>query len=74
MDDVVAGMPLTPVAVSEAKVAASSMLTGATTPDYTRIPTVVFTIPEPVRVEMLEADATEHGIDLTVRYSDTAGW
>jgi len=70
-----AGMPLTPVAVSEAKVAASNMLKATTTtPDYTGIPTAVFTIPELVRVGMLEAEATEHGIDLAVRYSDTSGW
>jgi len=71
-----AGMPLTPVAVSEAKVAASNMLTAATTtPDYTGIPTAVFTIPELVRVGMSEAEATtDHGIDLAVRYSDTSGW
>ncbi len=70
-----AGLPLTPVAVSEAKVAASNMLKATTTtPDYNGIPTAVFTIPELVRVGMLEADATEQGIDLAVRYSDTSGW
>ncbi|MEO5982305.1 MAG: NAD(P)/FAD-dependent oxidoreductase [Pedococcus sp.] len=70
-----AGMPLTPVAVVEAKVAASNMIKGTTTiPDYAGIPTAVFTIPELVRVGMLEAEAKEHGIDLTVRYSDTSGW
>ena len=70
-----AGMPLTPVAVAEAKVAASNMLKGTTTaPDYTGIPTAVFTIPELVRVGMLEQDALDQGIDLAVRYSDTSGW
>ncbi len=70
-----AGMPLTPVAVSEAKVAASNMIKGTTTtPDYGGIPTAVFTIPELVRVGMLEAEANEHGIDLDVRYSDTSSW
>ncbi len=70
-----AGMPLTPVAVSEAKVAASNMIKGTTTtPDYSGIPTAVFTIPELVRVGMLEAEAREQGIDLAVRYSDTSGW
>lgn len=70
-----AGMPLTPVAVSEAKVAASNMIKGThTTPDYSGIPTAVFTIPELTRVGMLEAEAREHDIDLTVRYSDTSGW
>lgn len=70
-----AGMPLTPVAVAEARVAASNMIKGATaTPDYTGIPTVVFTIPELARVGMLEGEAHDHGIDLAVRYSDASGW
>jgi glutathione reductase (NADPH) len=69
------GMPLTPVAVSEAKVAASNMLNGSTKiPDYTGIPTAVFTIPELTRVGMLEAEALDKGIDLVVRYNDTSGW
>ncbi len=69
------GMPLTPVAVSEAKVAASNMIKGTTTtPDYAGIPTAVFTIPELARVGMLESEARAAGIDLAVRYSDTSGW
>lgn len=70
-----ARMPLTPVAVSEGKVAASNMLKSATTvPDYTGIPTAVFTIPELTRVGMLEDEADELGLDLDVRYTDTSGW
>ncbi|HMM83494.1 MAG TPA: NAD(P)/FAD-dependent oxidoreductase [Terrimesophilobacter sp.] len=70
-----AGMPLTPVAVSEAKVAASNMINGTTLiPDYAGIPTAVFTIPELVRVGMLEAEAIEQGIELKIRYSDTGKW
>ena len=70
-----AGMPLTPVAVSEAKVAASNMLKEKTTvPDYAGIPTAVFTIPELTRVGMLEAEARDQGIDLAVRHSDTSDW
>ncbi len=69
------GMPLTPVAVIEAKVAASNMLNAATTvPDYSGIPTVVFTIPELARVGMLEQQARDHGIDVDVRHHDTSGW
>jgi len=69
------GMPLTPVAVSEAKVAASNMIKGTTTtPDYAGIPTAVFTIPELARVGKLESEAREDGVDLAVRYSDTSGW
>lgn len=69
------GMPLTPVAVFEGKVAASNMLKGTTTvPDYAGVPTAVFTIPELARVGMLEQEATDQGIDVDVRYSDTSGW
>ncbi|MBG6215309.1 glutathione reductase (NADPH) [Cryobacterium sp. CAN_C3] len=70
-----AGMPLTPIAVAEAKVAASNMIKGTTiTPDYTGIPTAVFTIPELVRVGMVESEATEQGLDLEIRFSDTSSW
>ena len=69
------GMPLTPVAVIEGKVAASNMLKATNAvPDYAGIPTAVFTIPELVRVGMLEQDARDQGIDLEVRYHDTSGW
>ncbi|KQV63395.1 pyridine nucleotide-disulfide oxidoreductase [Nocardioides sp. Root122] len=69
------GMPLTPVAVIEAKVAASNMLKGTTTaPNYAGIPTAVFTIPELARVGMLEQEARAQGIDVTVRHTDTSGW
>lgn len=69
------GMPLTPVAVFEGKVAASNMLKDQTTvPDYDGVPTGVFTIPELVRVGPLEADARDrYGDDLDVRYRDTSG-
>ncbi|HZV27586.1 MAG TPA: NAD(P)/FAD-dependent oxidoreductase [Acidothermaceae bacterium] len=69
------GMPLTPVAVAEGKVAASNMLKGTTTiPDYTGVPTAVFTIPELTRVGLLEQDAKDQGLDVDVRYHDTSGW
>jgi glutathione reductase (NADPH) len=69
------GMPLTPVAVFQGKVAASNMLKATTTvPDYAGVPTAVFTIPELTRVGMLEQDARNQGIDVDVRYRDTSGW
>ena len=69
------GKPLTPVAVFEGKVAAANMLTGATTvPDYTAVPTTVFTIPELNRVGILEQEARDSGLDISVRRSDTSGW
>ena len=69
------GMPLTPVAVIEGKVAASNMLKNTqTAPDYGGIPTAVFTVPELARVGMLEAEAKEAGHDVDVRFTDTGGW
>ncbi|NMM31161.1 MAG: NAD(P)/FAD-dependent oxidoreductase [Cellulomonas sp.] len=69
------GMALTPVAVVEGKVAASNMLKDATTvPDYTGVPTAVFTIPELARVGLLEQEARDKGLDVDVRYRDTSGW
>jgi len=69
------GMPLTPVAVFEGKVAASNMVNGTTrTPDYVGVPTAVFTIPELARVGLLEQQARERGLDIDVRFSNTSGW
>ena len=69
------GMPLTPVAVIEGKVAASNMLKAAqTAPDYAGIPTAVFTVPELARVGMLEEEARDAGHDIDVRFTDTGGW
>ncbi|GAA2028450.1 NAD(P)/FAD-dependent oxidoreductase [Terrabacter terrae] len=69
------GMPLTPVAVFEGKVAASNMLKATmTVPDYAGVPTAVFTIPELARVGLLEHEALAHGVDLEVRCHDTSGW
>lgn len=69
------GLPLTPVAVFEGKVAASNMLNARrTVPDYTAIPTAVFSIPELARVGMLEQQATDAGVDVEVRFSDSSGW
>jgi len=69
------GRPLTPVAVFEGKVAASNMVRGTTTaPDYTGVPTTVFTIPELNRVGLLEHEAVEAGHDIAVRFTDTSHW
>jgi len=69
-----AGKPLTPVAVFEGKIAASNMLKGKqTVPDYTGVPSVVFTISELDRVGMLEAEAKDiDGVE--IKFTDTSGW
>lgn len=69
------GAPLTPVAVFEGKVAASNMLKGnQTKPDYSGVPSAVFTIPELTRVGMLEEEARGAGYDIHVVENDTGDW
>ena len=69
------GIPLTPVAVFEGKVAASNMLKGnRVRPDYRGVPSAVFTIPELTRVGLLESEAREQGLDVRVKFTDTSGW
>lgn len=69
------GMPLTPVAVFEGKVAVSNMLKDKTVvPNYDGMPTVVFTVPELARVGLLEHEAKARGLDVDVRYTDTSDW
>jgi glutathione reductase (NADPH) len=69
------GVKVTPVAVFESKVAASNMVKGtATAPDYSGVPTAVFTIPELARVGMLEQEARDGDVDVEVRYHDTSDW
>ncbi|MBI2710119.1 MAG: NAD(P)/FAD-dependent oxidoreductase [Actinobacteria bacterium] len=69
------GMPLTPVAMFEAKVATSNLLNDTTrVPDYRGVPTAVFTVPELARVGQLEEEARASGVDLDVRHTDTSGW
>lgn len=68
-------MPLTPVATLEGRVVAANLLDGNhQTPDYTAIPTVVFTIPPLARVGLLEAEAREQGVRYEAHFGDTAGW
>lgn len=69
------GMPLTPVAVFEGKVAVSNMVNNnQTAPNYQGVPTTVFTIPELARVGLLEHEARQRDPNIDVRYTDTSGW
>ena len=58
------GLPLTPVAGLEGEVVASNLLKGDhRKPDYSGIPTVVFTTPPLASVGLQEAAATEKGLN-----------
>ncbi|MGH6898016.1 MAG: dihydrolipoyl dehydrogenase family protein [Geminicoccaceae bacterium] len=70
-----AGPPLTPVASLEAEVVATNLLDGnAATPDYTGVPSVVFTIPELARVGIDEAEAREEGQEVEIKATDMSDW
>jgi glutathione reductase (NADPH) len=70
-----AGAPLTPVASLEGAVVASNLLDGNTrTPDYTGVPSAVFTIPALARVGLDEAEARARGLEVEVKVTDMSDW
>ncbi|MEK0081890.1 dihydrolipoyl dehydrogenase family protein [Benzoatithermus flavus] len=70
-----AGPPLTPVSSLEGKVVAANLLQGNhATPDYTGVPSAVFTIPALARVGLLEEEAKAQGLDVEVKFTDMRGW
>ncbi len=69
------GLPLTPVAGLEGHVAARNLLKGnQITPDYTGVPSVVFTIPPLASVGLTEQTAKDKGLKFKTNHQDTSGW
>jgi len=69
------GLPLTPVASMEGGVAAANLLEGNQhRPDYTAVPTVVFTVPPLASVGLQEATARRRGLKFKTNHGDTSGW
>ena len=69
------GLPLTPVASLEGDVVARNLLKGnQITPDYTGVPSVVFTIPPLASVGLQEKTARESGLQFRTIHQDTSGW
>lgn len=69
------GLPLTPVAGMESRVAAHNILNGnELKPDYTATPSVVFTLPPLVSVGMGEGQAKKQNIQYKVKYHKTPEW
>lgn len=69
------GLPLTPVASLEGHVVASNLLDGNhRTPDYTGVPTVVFTVPPLASVGLQEETARQRGLKFRTKQGDTSGW
>ncbi len=69
------GLPLTPVAGYEGRVAAENILSGNRRKTrYEAIPTVVYTVPPLAAVGLQERAARERGLRFRVHREDTSGW
>jgi glutathione reductase (NADPH) len=69
------GLPLTPVASMESYVAADNLLKGNhRKPDYSVMPSVVFTQPKLAIVGLKEESARQQGYEVNVSQIDTSGW
>lgn len=69
------GFPLTPVAGMQGGIVARNLLEGNKhTPNYSGIPSVVFTTPPLARVGLLEESAHAQGLHFTTHHDDTSSW
>jgi len=69
------GPPLTPVASMEGRVVAANLLEGNhDKPDYTAVPTVVFSVPPLASVGLQEEAARAQGLKFKVNQADTSDW
>ena len=70
-----AGMPLTPIAGRDGEVVARNLLAGnQRMPNYSGVPTVVFTVPPIASVGLQEEAAKADGLRYRVSYQDTTDW
>jgi glutathione reductase (NADPH) len=70
------GLPLTPVAMAEGKVAADNLIYGLKRrrADYRVVPKVVFTLPKLASVGLQESEVNGRGLQYDVKFRETADW
>jgi glutathione reductase (NADPH) len=69
------GLPLTPVAGMEGEIVAANMLGGNRhKPNFSEIPTIVYSIPPLAALGLKETEARERGLRFRVQSADTAEW
>ncbi|MEI8199941.1 MAG: NAD(P)/FAD-dependent oxidoreductase [Eubacteriales bacterium] len=69
------GLPLTPIASMESTIASINLLKGnAVKPDYSVMPSVVFTVPSIASVGLSEEKAREAGYECYTKKFDISGW
>ncbi|WP_300013531.1 NAD(P)/FAD-dependent oxidoreductase [uncultured Roseobacter sp.] len=66
---------LSPIATYEGQIVGHNIVNGPTrNPDYSVIPSAVYTVPTLSTVGLSEAEAKEKGLDVAVTVSDMSGW
>ena len=74
-DALVTSPQLSPVATYEGRVVGQNIVDGATVkPDYSVIPSAVYTVPALSTIGLTEEQASEQGLDVQVTTSDMMGW
>lgn len=74
-DALVHSAQLSPLATYEGRLVAQNIVEGANLkPDYSIVPSAVYTVPALSSVGMTEAEATEAGIDVEVSSADMSQW
>ncbi len=69
------GLPLTPFATMEGHIVAANILNGNhKKPDYSVMPTAVFTLPTLAMVGLTEEQAREENLDIKVNYTSVPDW
>ncbi len=74
-DAVTSSAQLSPIATYEGQIVGHNIVHGPTKrPDYSVIPSAVYTVPALSTVGLTEAEAREKGLDVSVTVSDMSGW
>ncbi|NOE18438.1 FAD-dependent oxidoreductase [Ruegeria atlantica] len=74
-DAVTSSAQLSPIATYEGQIVGHNIVHGPTKrPDYSVIPSAVYTVPALSTVGLSEAEARKKGLDVSVTVSDMSGW
>jgi glutathione reductase (NADPH) len=74
-DALVHSAQLSPLATYEGRIVGQNIVNGAQLkPDYSIVPSAVYTVPALSSVGMTEAEAKQAGLDVEVRISDMSSW
>ncbi len=74
-DSLVTSAQLSPLATYEGRIVGENIVNGPTVkPDYTVVPSCVYTVPALSTVGLTEDEAREQGLDVKVSVNDMTGW